>query len=43
MLWSGREGAAPLTAFIRLGRTPELLRVLLGGQARRVRAIGLSI
>jgi rubrerythrin len=43
MLWSGREGAAPLTAFLRLGRTPELLRVILGGQARRVRAIGLSI
>lgn len=42
MLWSGREGAAPLTAFIRLGRTPELLRVIIGGQARRLRAIGIG-
>jgi rubrerythrin len=41
MLWSGRSGAVPLAAFIRLGRTPELLRVILGGQARRVRAIGV--
>ena len=40
MLWSGRTGAAPLTAFVRLGHTPELLRVIIGGQARRLRAIG---
>jgi len=39
MLWSGREGAAPLSAFVRLGRTPELLAAIIGGQARRVRAI----
>jgi rubrerythrin len=39
MLWSGREGAAPLAAFVRLGRTPELLRAIVGGQARRVRAV----
>lgn len=43
MLWSGREGAAPLTAFVRLGRTPELLRVIIGGQARRLRAIGIRL
>jgi len=39
MLWSGREGAAPLAAFVRLGRTPELLSAIIGGQARRVRAV----
>ncbi len=39
MLWSGREGAAPLSAFVRLGRTPELLKAIIGGQARRVRAV----
>jgi len=43
MLWSGREGAAPLAAFARLGRTPELLRVIIGGQARRLRAIGVRM
>ncbi|MEY2454225.1 MAG: hypothetical protein QOD92_3799 [Acidimicrobiaceae bacterium] len=43
MLWSGREGAAPLAAFVRLGRTPELLRVIIGGQARRLRAIGIRL
>lgn len=43
MLWSGREGAAPLTAFVRLGHTPELLRVIIGGQARRLRAIGIRL
>ena len=42
MLWSGRAGAAPLTAFLRLGRTPDLLRAILGGQARRLRAIGVG-
>jgi hypothetical protein len=43
MLWSGRAGAAPLAAFVRLGRTPELLRVIVGGQARRVRAMGVGL
>jgi rubrerythrin len=43
MLWSGRTGAAPLTAFVRLGHTPELLRVIIGGQARRLRAIGIRL
>ena len=43
MLWSGRQGAAPLTAFVRLGHTPELLRVIIGGQARRLRAIGVRL
>ncbi len=42
MLWSGRDSAAPLAAFVRLGRTPELLRVIIGGQARRLRAIGIG-
>lgn len=41
MVWSGRTGAAPLAAFLRLGRAPELLRVIIGGQARRLRAIGV--
>jgi len=39
MLWSGRAGATPLSAFIRLGRTRGLLAAIIGGQARRVRAI----
>jgi rubrerythrin len=42
MLWSGRRGALPMAAFIRLGRTPELLAAILGGQARRLRAIGVG-
>jgi hypothetical protein len=43
MLWSGRTGAAPLAAFVRLGHTPELLRVIIGGQARRLRAVGIRL
>lgn len=42
MAWSGRSGAAPLTAFLRLGRSHELVRVLLAGHARRMRAVGLA-
>ena len=42
MLWSGRHGALPMAAFVRLGRVPELLRAILGGQARRLRAIGVG-
>ena len=42
MLWSGRTGAAPLGAFLRLGRTADLVRVVVGGQARRLRAIGVG-
>ena len=42
MAWSGRTGAAPLTAFLRLGRPDELVRVLLGGHVRRMRAVGLA-
>ena len=42
MAWSGRTGAAPLTAFLRLGRPEELVRVLLDGHVRRMRAVGLA-
>ncbi len=42
MLWSGRRGAAPLVAFLRVGRPAELLRVIIAGQARRLRAIGIG-
>jgi len=42
LLWSGRRGAAPLAAFIRLGRPHELVGALLSGQARRMSAAGLT-
>ena len=42
MAWSGRSGATPLTAFLRLGKAPELIRVLLAGHARRMKAVGLA-
>ena len=41
MLWSGRRGAAPLAAFVRLGRPHELLGALLAGHVRRMAAVGL--
>ena len=41
MLWSGRDSAAPMLAFMRLGNAPTLLGALLAGHARRMRAIGL--
>jgi len=42
MLWSGRRGATPLVAFVRVGRPAELIGAILGGHARRMRAIGLA-
>jgi DNA-binding ferritin-like protein (Dps family) len=42
MLWSGRRSALPMGAFLRLGRPRELLEAILGGHARRMRAIGLG-
>lgn len=39
MLWSGRTGALPLAAFLRLGRADALLTSLISGQSRRVRAV----
>jgi DNA-binding ferritin-like protein (Dps family) len=42
MLWSGRTGAAPMAAFVRLGRPAELLSALVAGHRRRMRAIGLG-
>lgn len=42
MLWSGRRGALPMAAFVRVGRVPELLRAIVAGQARRLRAIGVG-
>ena len=42
MVWSGRDRALPMAAFLRLGRPVELLGVLIGGHVRRMRAIGLG-
>jgi hypothetical protein len=42
MLWSGRQGATPLVAFLRLGRPHELVGALLGGHARRMAAVGMG-
>lgn len=42
MAWSGRTGATPLMAFLRLGKADELAKALLGGHARRMRAVGLA-
>lgn len=42
MLWSGRAGATPMVAFVRLGRPDALLRALLAGHARRMASIGLG-
>jgi hypothetical protein len=42
MLWSGRDRGAPMVAFLRLGRPAELIAALLGGHARRMRAVGLG-
>jgi DNA-binding ferritin-like protein (Dps family) len=42
MLWSGRRGATPMVAFLRVGRPAALLTAILGGHARRMRAIGLG-
>lgn len=39
MLWSGRTGALPLSAFLRLGRGDALLGALLSGQRRRILAV----
>jgi DNA-binding ferritin-like protein (Dps family) len=41
MLTSGGPNPAPFAAFLRLGRPHELLGALVGGQLRRLRAIGL--
>jgi DNA-binding ferritin-like protein (Dps family) len=43
MAWSGgNPGALSLVAFLRVGRTDELLRSLLTGHVRRMRAVGLA-
>jgi hypothetical protein len=42
MLWSGRQSALPMGAFLRLGRPAELLAAILGGHVRRMRAVGLA-
>lgn len=39
MLWSGRTGALPLTAFLRIGRADALVAALIAGQQRRLRAV----
>jgi rubrerythrin len=42
MLWSGRRGATPMAAFLRVGRPAELLAAIAGGHVRRMRAVGLA-
>lgn len=39
MLWSGRTGALPMSAFLRLGRADVLLGSLISGQRRRMLAV----
>jgi rubrerythrin len=42
MLWSGRDKAAPMSAFLRVGQPGRLLGALIAGHVRRMRAIGLG-
>lgn len=42
MLASGGRAAAPMTAFLRLGKPAELLGAIAGGHVRRMRAVGLA-
>lgn len=42
MITSGVPTPTPFAAFLRLGRTHELLAAVIGGQVRRLRAIGLA-
>ena len=42
VLWSGRDQALPMFAFLRVGRPAQLLGALVGGHLRRMRAIGLG-
>lgn len=42
MLLSGRRGATPMAAFLRVGRPVDLLAAILGGHVRRMRAVGLA-
>lgn len=39
MVWSGRTGALPLSAFLRIGRADVLIGALISGQHRRLRAV----
>ncbi|HEV2216998.1 MAG TPA: ferritin-like fold-containing protein, partial [Candidatus Dormibacteraeota bacterium] len=41
MMSSGASDLGPFLAFLRLGRTPDLMSALVGGQVRRLRRIGL--
>ncbi|HEX9683605.1 MAG TPA: ferritin-like fold-containing protein [Acidimicrobiales bacterium] len=42
MARSGGAGGAPLVAFLRLGKTPQLLDAVFGGMARRLSAIDVD-
>lgn len=42
MVWSGRDSALPMGAFLRLGNAPKLLNAIGDGHVRRMRAIGLA-
>lgn len=42
MLRAGSGSAAPMTAFLRLGKPAALLQALVGGHVRRMQAVGLG-
>lgn len=42
MLRSGTGSAAPMTAFLRLGKPTTLLQAIVGGHVRRMHAVGLG-
>ena len=41
-LWWGLRGAAPMIAFPRADRPADLVRVIVAGQSRRSKAIGVG-
>ena len=42
MVGSGQGTPLPFLAFLRLGRVPDLVSVIVGGQLRRLRAVGID-
>ena len=42
MALAGGRGATPLAAFLRIGNAPDLVRAIVGGYDRRLRALGLG-
>jgi hypothetical protein len=43
MVWSGRRRPLPFAAFVRVGKPLGLIRAVVGGQQRRLRAIGVGL